>query len=258
MTQLPRFSANLGFLWTELALPEAIKTASAIGFDAVECHWPYDFPAAQILETLQQSGIPMLGLNTRKGDTSLGGMGLAAITNCESQAQEVIHESIEYANAIGCQNIHVMAGNSNHNPTSQETYQRNLQYACEKAAQYNKTILIEPLNPTDAPNYHLSSLDLALTTISELQQSNLKIMYDCYHIQRIHGNLLQHYSALKEHIGHIQFAAVHDRGEPDLGEVNYPWLFNAFAEHGYDGYFGAEYKPRDTTDSGLGWLKLPQ
>ena len=63
-----QFSANLGFLWTELPLPEAIRAAKAAGFDAVECHWPYDVPAEELRAVLDETGLPMLGINTVRGD----------------------------------------------------------------------------------------------------------------------------------------------------------------------------------------------
>jgi hydroxypyruvate isomerase len=57
-------------------------------------------------------------------------------------------------------------------------------------------------------------------------------------------------------IGHIQIAAVPDRGEPDQGEVHYVNLIAAIREMGYAGPIGAEYKPRTgNTAGGLGWLE---
>lgn len=47
------------------------------------------------------------------------------------------------------------------------------------------------------------------------------------------------------------------RHEPDIGEINYPFLFNLIDDLGYDGWVGCEYKPKAGTESGLGWLKRP-
>ena len=62
---MPRFSANLGYLWKELPLPEAVLAARKAGFDAVEFHEPYHYPAEEIREALDETSLKMLGLNTR-------------------------------------------------------------------------------------------------------------------------------------------------------------------------------------------------
>jgi hydroxypyruvate isomerase len=71
-----KFSANLGFLWADRSLPEAIRAAKAAGFDAVECHWPYAVPAADVKAALDETGLTMIGLNTSRGDTAAGENGL--------------------------------------------------------------------------------------------------------------------------------------------------------------------------------------
>jgi len=254
MTSSIKFSANLGFLWKERSLTQAIQAAASAGFDAVECHWPYNVDSNDVKSVLAEISLPMLGLNTRVGDDQYGAMGLAAISACRDQAKLDIDEAINYAVAIDCQNIHVMAGRNDSYSTSEETYQENLRYACAVAEKFNKTILIEPLNTIDAPGYHLSTLDQAIATVEAVAQPNLKIMFDCYHMQIMHGNLLARFSVAKEYIGHVQIAAVHDRGEPDAGEVDYSWLLRACYDAGYDGFVGAEYRPRVSTDSGVDWL----
>lgn len=249
------FSANLGFLWKELPLPRAIRAAANAGFDAVECHWPYETNPALIIEALQDTGLLMLGLNTRRGDVAAGDNGIAAIPGREIEARTLIDEAIQYADSIACANVHVMAGITDKGASAQSTFVDNLSYACVQAKDKGINILIEPLNPYDAPGYHHSTLDEALATLEAVGEDNLKIMFDCYHLQITQGDL---YRRLKTHlpvIGHIQIAAVPDRSEPCFGEVHYPNLLNALNELGWSRPIGAEYKPRDTTESGLGWLK---
>lgn len=250
-----KFSANLGFLWTEHALPEAIRAAKVAGFDAVECHWPYATPAASVVEALEETGLSMLGLNTNRGDFTNGENGVAALVGREAQAKQFIDEAIDYATEVNCKKIHVMAGFANsEDKKAQETFTQNLRYACQAAAPHNKTILIEPLNHYDAPGYHISTLDEALAAVERVGEPNLKIMFDCYHMQIMGGDLLRRYKQAYDKIGHIQFASVPDRAEPDTGEINYHWLLHELKAVGYSGAFGAEYKPRTTTDEGLGWL----
>ena len=84
--------------------------------------------------------------------------------------------------------------------------------------------------------------------------ARLKIMFDCYHLQIEGGDLLRRAEANLDRIGHVQFAAIPDRGEPDRGEVDYAALLPVIAAAGYAGWFGAEYRPRSTTVAGLAWL----
>jgi len=252
---MTKFSANLGFLWTELALPDAIRAAKRAGFDAVECHWPFETAAADVNAALRETGLPMLGLNTRRGDVAGGENGLAAVPGREKDARRYIDEALAYAEAIDCRNVHVMAGFTDRGDKAESVFRSNLAYAADQAIGLEKTILIEPLNHRDAPGYHLSDLDAALETLGAVGKPNIKVMFDCYHLQIMQGDLVTRLRTHLHNIGHIQIAAVPDRGEPDQGEVNYAWLFGAIDEMGWEGYVGAEYKPRTNTDEGLGWLK---
>jgi len=249
-----KFSANLGFLWNDRPLPDAIRAAKAAGFDAVECHWPYDVPAEKVSKALTDTGFRMLGLNTRRGDVAAGDNGLSAIPGREAEARAAIDEAIDYATAIGAANIHVMAGFCA-GEQAQATFTANLRYACEKVAPHGITILIEPLNKYDAPGYFLTTTDQAIGIINAVGLPNLKLMFDCYHVQLMEGDLTHRIERLLPHIGHIQFASVPDRGAPDHGEINYAHLFGVIAKLGYDAPTGAEYKPVGPTDQSLGWMQ---
>ncbi len=248
-----KFSANLGFLWNDLPLPDGIRAAKAAGFQAVECHFPYDQNPQAVKEALDETGLPMLGINTLRGDVKQGDFGLAAIPGREFEARKTIDLAVHYADMIGAKSVHVMAGNVSGN-RAMGVYKANMFYAAEKAAEHRLNILIEPLNPTSNPGYFLNSSGVAAAIIQELRLPNLKLMFDCFHIQMIEGNLLNRAKELMPIIGHIQFAGVPDRHEPSCGEVNYEWLFPKLVEAGYDGYFGAEYRPKTTVEAGLGWM----
>lgn len=248
-----KFSANLGFLWSDLTLPDAIRAAKASGFDAIECHWPYDVPAVETAEALKETGLTMLGLNTRRGNVAAGDNGLAAIPGRETEARRAIDESIEYAVAIDAINIHVMAGFADGEAAAQ-TFVENLKYACAQSAKSGVTILIEPLNHYDAPGYFLKTTDQALEFIKEVDADNLKLMFDCYHVQLMEGDLTYRLETLLPWIGHIQFASVPDRGTPDHGEVDYSYIFKTIVDMGYNGPLGAEYKPPGNTADTLDWM----
>ena len=243
-----KFSANLGFLWADRPLPDAIHAAHVAGFDAVELHWPYETPAEDVKAALDATGLPILGLNTRRGDVAGGENGLAALPGRIDEARAAIDEAIAYADVVGARAIHVMCGFAS-GVEAHQTFVENLRYAC---ASTQKTILIEPLNRHDAPGYFLSSTDQARDLISEVRAANLKLMFDCYHVGRNEGDVTTRLADLRDIIGHIQFASVPDRGAPDHGELDYAHIFATLAD--WPAPLGAEYKPGGDTDATLGWL----
>lgn len=249
------FSANLGFLWQELSLPDAIRAAAKAGFDAVECHWPYDTPSADVKAALEETNLAMLGLNTVRGNAEAGDNGLCALPGRETEAHAAIDQAIAYALAIGTPKIHVMAGFAQ-GDAAKATFIENLRYASEQSVQHGITLMIEPLNHHDAPGYFLQTADQAAEIIEEAGLPNLTMMFDCYHLQIMQGDMTRLLQKMMPLIGHIQIAAVPSRAEPDEGELDYRHIMRVIREAGYTAPVGAEYKPRTTTDAGLGWMKL--
>ncbi|MGB3556395.1 MAG: TIM barrel protein [Jannaschia sp.] len=242
-----KFSANLGFLWTDLPLPDAIRAANAAGFDAVEFHWPYETPAAEIRAVLDETGLPALGVNTIRGD----GNGLSALPGQEDAARAAIDQAVTYARKIGAGAVHVMAGFAE-GDAARATFVANLTYASEAAP--DLTILIEPLNRHDAPGYFLTTSAQARAIIADVGRDNVKLMFDCYHLQIMGGDLTRQLRDCLPDIGHIQFAGVPARGRPDEGELAYGHVFAEIRRLGWDVPLGAEYKPGGETGASLGWM----
>ncbi|HWK68205.1 MAG TPA: TIM barrel protein [Rhizobiaceae bacterium] len=249
-----RLSANLGFLWTDRPLPEAIHAAARAGFDAIELHWPYDIDPALVRKALDETGLPVLGLNTVRGDVAAGDFGLCALAGRQGDACRAIDQAFGYAAAIGAANVHVMAGKAS-GDEARRIFVENLRYAARVGKEKGVSVLIEPLNTRDVPGYFLTDAETARSIIDETACDNIRIMYDCYHMRIMGADLIAGVGSHLPAIGHVQFAAVPDRGEPDQGEVDYARLLPAIVEQGYTGFLGAEYKPRGaSTDAGLGWL----
>ena len=247
-----RFSANLGLLFTEYALPDAIHAAHDAGFDAVECHWPYDHPSDAIASALAATGLTMLGLNTHRGDAEKGEFGLTALPQRITEARAAIDQAIDYARVISCRRVHVMAGNCR-DPRSHEVMIENLRYATAQAP--DLIFMIEPINSIDLPDYALSSVADADVMINTVAASNLKLMFDCYHVGKMGGDVISLLKAHIDQIAHIQFASVPDRGPPDEGVLDYRAVFQTIQDLGYSQPLGAEYKPRGQTKDSLDWLK---
>ena len=248
-----KFSANLGFLWNDVPLPKAIQAAKLAGFDAVECHWPYDEPPEKVLKALTSTGLIMLGLNTPRGNVATGDNGLAALPGREKEARATIDQALDYAKKIRAENIHVMAGFSR-GEEARTTFISNLRYACNRAYQEDIKILIEPLNKYDTPGYFLRTTDQAVEIIREVGSVSLKLMFDCYHVQLMEGNLTNRIKELLPLIGHIQFAAVPNRTAPGHGEIDYTYLFSAIKAMGWQQPLGAEYKSGGNPLKSMDWL----
>ena len=248
-----KFSANLGFLWADKPLPEAIERAHAAGFDAVECHWPYATDPGEIRDALSSTGLPMLGLNTRRGDVDAGENGLAALPGREVEARAAIDEAVTYGVEIGVQHVHVMAGRAE-GLEARKVFTETVAYAAEVAAAAGLRVVIEPLDPWAAPGYFLRSTDQAGTVIDEVGAENLKMMFDVYHVGRSEGDV---FDPLRRHwnrIGHIQIASVPERGPPDRGIVDYGAVFGRLRELDWSHPIGAEYRPEGETEGTLRWL----
>jgi 2-dehydrotetronate isomerase len=253
---MPRFSANLGFLFTEVPEIERVAAAAAAGFKAVEMHWPYQVPAAEMRNALSRSQVTMLGLNTPVGNAAAGDFGLGALSGREAEFQQALDQAVSYGHAIGATAVHCMSGLVTPDAASaaERTLVTNLTLAADKASQADMTVLIEPINHRDKPGYFLHTIEQAASIIDQVGRRNVKIMFDCYHTQIMQGDLTRR---LKDHldlIGHVQIAAVPSRAEPDEGEIDYRDICRSLDRLGYSGWIGAEYKPRGRTEDGLGWL----
>src|SRR5918995_1274542 len=253
---MPRFSANLGFLFTEVPEIERVAAAAAAGFKAVEMHWPYQVPAAEMRSALSRNQITMLGLNTPVGNAAAGDFGLGALPGRESEFQQALDQAVSYGHAIGATAVHCMSGLVTVDAASavEHTFVANLKLAADRAAQADMTILIEPINLRDKPGYFLHTIEQAASIIDQVGRRNLKIMFDCYHIQIMQGDLTRRLEDYIDLIGHVQIAAVPSRAEPDEGEIDYRDICRSLDRLGYSGWIGAEYKPRGRTEEGLGWL----
>lgn len=251
---MPLFSANLGFLWSDLPLPLAIHKAKDAGFDAVECHWPYDQDPASILSAMRETKMPMLGLNTSKGKEA-NDFGLAALSLREKEAREAIVQAFSFGADIHARAVHIMAGRTQPHSNAEQAYTDNLKFACDLADEQDMGILIEPINGIDADGYFLQRVEQAAELIDKVSHPRLKIMLDCYHVHRMQDDpvaLVRSYLPL---IGHVQIASFPNRAEPNENADFYEVVAQIEAL-GYDGYFGAEYHPRVSEEAGLGWMSL--
>lgn len=244
------YSANLGFLFAEFPLPQAIAEAHAAGFAAVELHWPYEVPAADVKTALDQSALPLISLNTRKGAHN----GLCAQTELITEARASIDEAFAYGAIIGAHAVHVMAGIAS-GAAAEACFINNLIYACDFAKNRQMMVMIEAINQQDAPGYFLQDTDHVAQIINKVGRGELRMMFDCYHVVKSGGDILAEFDRHQPLIGHVQFAGTPDRGAPDTGTSDYKALFAALKKRGWTQPLGAEYKPRGATHDSLSWMR---
>lgn len=144
---MPRFAANLSMMFTEVPFIERFAAARKAGFDAVEFLFPYDYSPQQIQQQLVQNHLTLALFNTAPGDINAGEWGLSALPGREHEARADIDLALEYALALNCEQVHVMAGVV---PAGEdaERYRAvfidNLRYAADRFAPHGKRILVEP------------------------------------------------------------------------------------------------------------------
>ena len=254
---MPRFAANLAYLFTERPLIERFGAAATAGFQAVELQFPYDHAPSAVKAELDRHGLTILGINTAPGQTPAGASGVAAVPGREQEFATLFKQALDYITAIGGRQIHVLAGKvpPEQRPAAETVFVRNLERAADAAAERNITLLIEPINPRDRPDYFLTRAEHAADVIGKVGRPNLRIQFDFYHAQIVGGDLITRFEKHLPVVGHVQIAAVPSRQEPDEGEINYPAVFGALDRLGYDSWIGCEYRPRAKTEDGLGWAR---
>ncbi|MEU0372953.1 2-oxo-tetronate isomerase [Streptomyces sp. NPDC006283] len=259
---MPRFAANLSMMYTEHDFLDRFTAAAADGFEAVEYLFPYAYDATELRRRLDDHGLKQVLFNAPPGSWESGERGIAALPGREAEVRSGIGRALEYAAALSCPRVHVMAGlvPPDARPTElaehRDTYLANLAHAAEQAAAVGVEILIEPINGRDMPGYFLNRQTEAHAVVQEVGAPNLKVQLDLYHCQIVEGDLTV---TLRRdlptgRVGHLQIAGVPDRHEPDQGELDVRHLFDVVDDVGFDGWIGCEYRPRAGTSEGLGWL----
>jgi 2-dehydrotetronate isomerase len=262
---MPQFAANLSMLYPELSFVDRFAAAASDGFKGVEFLFPYAFEAPLLARALHDNGLKQVLFNAPPGDWDAGERGTACLAGRELEFQAGITSGLRYAQVLDCPRIHVMAGlipDGESAQTVRSKYVANLRWAAQQAAQQGVSVMIEPINTRDMSRYFLNHQADAHALLHEIGEPNVHVQFDLYHAQIMGGDLA---STLRQYlptgrVGHIQIAGVPQRHEPDVGEINYSYLFELIDQLGWQGWIGCEYRPAGgaaagATRAGLGWLK---
>ncbi|XP_036321805.1 putative hydroxypyruvate isomerase [Rhagoletis pomonella] len=251
----PRLAANLNFLFKEDEpdISERIRRAHAAGFRAVEIPFPHS-ELRNVIQAKEETGIQIVLINIDLGDSKFG---TASLPQCEEKFKLQLNETIQFAKAVECKKIHIMAGLRLGSATDHlNVYKNNLKYASEVLEKEGIVGLIEPINRIALPTYFMNSYETACDIIREINSKHIRLMVDIYHLQHIRGNITDAFSTFRDIIGHIQIAQVPHRHEPDVaGELDFSYIFGLIKSSEYEDWIGCEYKPKTTTLEGLGWIK---
>ena len=256
---MPRFSANLSYLFQELPLPDRINAAANAGFKGVEIQFPYDIAVAEIMAALEKNHVELVLINAPPGNWQAGERGLGALPGREQEFRELLDEAIYYAAALSCPRIHVMSGIPGPDVGREvaiSTLADNLRYAANTCAEAGIKALIEPLNPIDVPGYIISHTMQARAIMAIVSSSNLYLQYDLYHGGMNREDLLEMVRSNFDVIDHMQVAGVPGRHEPDTGEQDFTPVFETLDMIGYRGWIGCEYAPLKNTLDGLSWASV--
>lgn len=255
---MPKFSANLSMLFTELPFLDRFGAAAKAGFDAVEFLFPYAWTAQEIKQRLDTHGLQLVLHNLPAGDWDAGERGIACHPDRVEEFRAGVGRAIDYATALGVGQLNCLAGKAPVGVSEaqlRQTLVDNLTYAAGQLKQAGLKLLIEPINSFDIPGFYLTRTTQAAAILDQVGADNAFIQYDIYHAQRMEGELAETMQNYLPRIGHIQLADNPGRHEPGTGEINYPFLFAHLDKIGYQGWIGCEYKPATTTEAGLGWLE---
>lgn len=251
---MPRLAANLTMMFAEWGFLDRFAASADAGFGAVEFLFPYEYPAAEIAARLRQNGLKLAIFNLPPGNWAAGERGMAALPERRDEFRASVAKALSYAQDLGVERLHVMSGLADRaRPSALASYRDAISFACAAAAKHQIAIMIEPINGRDMPGYFLNNFDFATELIRDLGAPNLRLQYDIYHRQILHGDVMKSLEALMPLIGHVQIAAVPLRHEPFSGELDDGRVLGHLDALGYAGYVGLEYRPANGTLAGLSW-----
>ena len=251
---MPKFAANLSFMFTEVPFAERFEAAAKAGFRAVEFLNPFELTKEDLVARLKGNGLTQALFNMAHGDFAKGERGMSAIPGREAEFQKAVAAALAYAEATGCKRLFAMAGLKHHG-ANRATYVKNLRTAAKMLAGSGIDVIIEPINTRDIPGYFLNTTGEARSIIHEVAEPNIGLQFDLYHRQIMEGDVALAIAEFAALARHYQIDSPPDRGEPDDGVMNYRYLFKLIDETGFDGWVGGEYKPRGETVAGLKWVK---
>lgn len=249
-----KLAANITLLWPELPFLDRFDAAAAAGFEAVEVLFPYDIGAKEMHDAMRRNGLQMVLINAPPPNYTGGLRGFAARPGGQDRFRHDMRRVFRYAQALGAEIVHVMSGDGEGEACFGAMVE-NLKWAARQAPK-GLTLTIEPLNPQDMPGYFLNDYALAAQVLDAVKKPNVRLQFDSYHAQVIHGDAVEVWRRYGLRAAHVQVGDAPGRQAPGHGKIDFRALLDAIAASGYAGWISAEYNPGDKlTEESLRWMK---
>jgi hydroxypyruvate isomerase len=251
-----RFSANLGMLFNEHSFLDRFEAARRAGFAGVEFPFPYDYPLEELVRAKRETGLEVVLINLPAGDWSTGDRGLASDPERITEFRNSVPRALEVARALDCPRVNCLSGvvRGAAPALAWQTFENNLEFAAREFADRDLDLLVEFINDRDMPGFLLTRWDAGIALIEKLNLPHLKLQFDLYHAQTMHGSVLPGIERCFSRIGHFQVADHPGRHEPGTGNIDFDAAFAEIARRPYTGWIGCEYHPTGATADTLGWL----
>ncbi len=233
---------------TGLPFEKRIEKAAEIGFKNVEMWFvdmSYSGSPAELARIAERNGVRITNTVIGAPDGTIGG----GLTDPSKRAEwlERTAKTLAFNTAAGIPATIVCTGNVIPGLDDEMMYDsviEGLKATVDLAEKAGITLLIEPLNDRhDHPHYWLTSSDLGAAICRAIGSTRLRLLFDCYHMQIMEGDLIDHIKGNIDVIGHFHSAGVPGRNEIFTGEVRYPYVFKQIEATGYKGVFGLEFAP---------------
>ncbi|MFH1970594.1 MAG: TIM barrel protein [Verrucomicrobiota bacterium] len=233
-----RLAADAGFSFVEMWFTDL--TAAVSGMDANDPK-----QAVKVRAGAAKAGVTMTNVVIGSPDGSLGG-GLTDAARRPEWLQRT-DATLAYCREANIGAAIVCTGNlvkGLSRAQMRTNVLEGLKATVARAEKAGITLLLEVLNDkVDHPGYFLTSSDEGAALCREVNSPRLKLLFDCYHMQIMEGDLTGHIRRNLDVIGHIHSAGHPGRHELWLGETNYPFLVEEIRKMGYKGVFALEYAP---------------
>ncbi len=223
-----------------MTVPELAETASRLGMASVELvapeHWPL---------------LRGLGLTCALAGSHGFARGFAHREE-HDECIDFLRRAIDAAAAAGVPSVITFSGFRRGLSTAdgRRNMVDGLRRIVGHAEARGVTLCLEMLNSRvdvemkGHPDYFCDDIDLTVDICREVGSPRLKVLFDIYHVQIMHGDVITRIRQHAPWIGHVHTAGVPGRNElDDRQELNHPPILRALAESGYAGYVGHEFIP---------------
>ena len=255
---MPRFAANLTFLWADRPFIARFDAAARAGFAAVEYMFPYAEDIDAIAGELRRLKLRQVLFNMPAGDWTAGERGFAVDPARRAEFRDEVRLAIDVARRLGCPRVNCLVGKQLDGVPVKEQWAclvDNLTSAAAAFEQVGLVLLVEPINTFDIPGFFLRTPSEAFQLQDAVGAANFKVQFDVYHAQRMEGNLTHTLRNNIGRIGHIQVADAPDRNQPGTGEISFAYFFRVLDRTDYGGDVGLEYRPTGLTDESFDWIE---